>query len=214
MTRSFTIAKSEFLSLVQTKFFIIGMLMMPIIVGASIGFQVMAARRIDRDDRAFGVVDRTGALYGALEREATDRNQRMGRPPDQKGPHFVPQRLDVGGRPLDDVRLEASARVKRKELFAFVEIPPTVFSVEAADPIAYYTDTPSYDTLPDWLETTLGKQIAERRFQDAGIDAKLVDRLNRRVSVSTLELVQRGADGSVAAVDALVIFDGIGGDAA
>jgi ABC-2 type transport system permease protein len=209
VTRSLIIAKSEFLALVQTKFFIIGVLMMPVMVGASVGFQVFAETRVDRVERRYAVIDHTGTLYEPLAAAATTRNDEMGAGDTQKGPHLVPQRVDLASRPVDDVRLELSNRVKSKDLFAFVEIPARVFDAEAAESIGYYTDTPSYDTLPNWLQTTLGRQVNERRLQDAGIDAKVVEKLNRRTEVSRLGLVERGADGGVAQakrVDRLVTF--------
>ncbi len=209
MTRALTIAKFEFVALVRTKFFIIGVLMMPVIIGASIGFQILAARRVDREVRTFGVIDRTGALYGAIAQAADAHNREMGSGAAQRGPHFVARALPLNGRPLDEVRIEASQAVKAKTLFAFVDIPPTVFDAQRDDPIGYYTDTPSYDDLPDWLETTLGKQVADRRLRDAGIDAGLVARLNTPVGVSRLGLVQRNPDGTVAParkVDPLVTF--------
>ena len=209
MKRAITVGVSEFLSLVQTKFFIIGILMMPVLVGASIAFQVMAATRIDRDDRAVAVIDRSGALYAGLKKEADDRNQRMGTGEAQKGPHFPVRQIDPAGKSVDDLRLDLSNQVKRKEVFAFVEIPASVFDPESKETIGYYTETPSYDTLPDWLETTLGRQIAERRYRDAGIDAAVVTRLGRTTDLSKLGLVERNADGSVAAakkVDPLITF--------
>jgi ABC-2 type transport system permease protein len=209
MKRALTVAVSEFLSLVQTKFFIIGILMMPVLVGASIAFQVMAATRIDREDRAVAVIDHSGALYAGLKKEADARNERMGTGEAQKGPHFPVRQIDPAGKSIDDLRLELSNQVKRKELFAFIEIPAGVFDPESKDTIGYYTETPSYNTLPDWLETTLGGQIAERRYRDAGIDAAVVTRLGRTKDLSKLGLVERNADGSVAAakkVDPLITF--------
>jgi ABC-2 type transport system permease protein len=209
MKRSLIIAKSEFLALVQTKFFIIGILMAPVLIGASIAFQIFAATRVDAVERRFAVLDHTGALYATLARAAETRNAEMGTGDAQKGPHFVPEAVDVAGRGIDDVRLELSARVKRKALFAFVEIPAAIFDVERRESIAYYTDTPSFSPLPNWLQSTLGRQVTERRLQDAGIDAARVEQLNRRPEVSTLGLVERSAAGEVEPakrVDRLVTF--------
>ena len=209
MSRALVIAKSEFLSLVQTKFFIIGILMMPVMVGASIGFQVFAATRIDRVERRFAVIDHTGRLYETLARTAETRNNDQGSGASQKGPHFVPQPVDIAGRPLDEVRLELSSRVKGKEIFAFVEIPANVSDAERNEAISYYTDTPSYNGLPNWLQSALGREVTERRMQDAGIDLRTVEKLNRRPEVSTLGLVERGVGGHVVPakkVDRLVTF--------
>src|SRR5688500_11652583 len=98
MRRSLIIARSEFLELVQTKFFIIGILMMPVMVGASVGFQLFAATRVDRVERRFAVIDHTGSLYPTLSTAAAARNDEMGSGDTQKGPHLVPERVDPAGR--------------------------------------------------------------------------------------------------------------------
>jgi ABC-2 type transport system permease protein len=197
MKRSLIIAKSEFLSLVQTKFFIIGILMAPVMIGASIAFQVFASTRVDTSERKFAVIDHTGTIYATLAKAAETRNSDMGTGDAQKGPHFLPEPVDAAGRDIDAVRLELSSRVKSKALFAFVEIPASVFDAERNEAIGYYTDTPSFNPLPNWLQSTLGRQVTERRLQDAGIDSARVEKLNRRPEVSTLGLVERTAEGGV-----------------
>jgi len=54
MSRIFTVAQSEFTTLVRTKAFIIGLLLMPVITAGAIGFQVYAQRHSDREDHALG----------------------------------------------------------------------------------------------------------------------------------------------------------------
>jgi ABC-type Na+ efflux pump permease subunit len=104
--------------------------------------------------------------------------------------------VDLAGRPIDEVKLQLSDRVKAKDLFAFVVIPESVLDADAKpEPIEYYTETPSYEALPDWLDQRLGAQITEHRFSQASIDAKLVTKLTKRVEISTLGLVERTADG-------------------
>jgi ABC-2 type transport system permease protein len=92
-----------------------------------------------------------------------------------------------------------SDKVKSKDLFAFVEIPAAVVdpNVEKAPAIQYYTETPSYDRLPDWLETTLNDEITRRRFSSAGVDQTLVKKLSARADIQTMGLVTKKADGSV-----------------
>jgi ABC-2 type transport system permease protein len=122
----------------------------------------------------------------------------MGDGPSQKGPHFVPQLADPGGRSDDELHLALSEQVKRKDLFAFVEIPATVLDADTKESIGYYTETSSYDTLPDWLESTLRKAVSDQRFRRAGLDAEIVRKLNAPLDLSRLGLVQRTAGGVVA----------------
>jgi len=63
--------------------------------------------------------------------------------------------------------------------------------------IDYYTETPSYDDLPRWLQRTLSAEIARQRFQRASVDPDLAAKLGRSTPVSTLGLLVRSADGTV-----------------
>ncbi len=200
MSRIFTVAQMEFLTLVRTKAFIIGILMMPVLIGISIAFQVYAARQTDTDPRAFAVIDHTGALYDRLAEAAAAHNAEQGEGAAQKGPHFVASRVDLTSQSADAAKLALSDRVREKDLFAFVEIPGDIITAgpDADISARYYTESPSYDRLPEWLERVLNEEIARRRFTDSGIDPALVTKLNDRVDLSSFGLVERQVDGTVA----------------
>jgi ABC-2 type transport system permease protein len=70
-------------------------------------------------------------------------------------------------------------------------------NIEKVPAIQYYTETPSYDRLPNWLEQTLNAEIAKRRFETAGVDQTLVNKLSARADITTLGLLGRKTDGSV-----------------
>jgi ABC-2 type transport system permease protein len=199
MNRILIVATSEFLSLVKTKGFIIGIMMLPVLVGASIGFQIFAQKRIDRDDHKFAVIDRTGDLYAPLAQAALEHNRKFGDGAGQTGPHFTPTPVNPGGKSIDEVKLELSDEIKADRLFAFVDIPADIIdiSVTRSEPIGYYTETPSYGALPDWIESTLDKEVSARRFAKASVDPGMVAKLTRSTAVSKMGLVERNADGSV-----------------
>ena len=69
------VATTEFGSSIRTKSFLIGLLVMPIIMGLSIGLQMFMAKRVDTKPRTFAVIDRTGTLYPAIERAAKAYNE-------------------------------------------------------------------------------------------------------------------------------------------
>ncbi len=204
MNRIFIVAQSEFLTLVKTKAFLIGLLLMPIITAGAIGFQLYAAKHSDRDDHKFVVVDHTGVLTEPLADAANAFNQKNGEGAARTGPHFVMLPGDTAAAAnqnadAESYRLQLSERVKSKDLFAFVEIPAPVVdpNVEKPPVIQYYTETPSYERLPNWLETTLNEQITKRRFNSAGVDQALVKKLSVRADVQTMGLVTKKADGSL-----------------
>ena len=82
------VASTEFGTVVRTKGFIIGLLLMPILVGVSIGVQVLM-KRTDTRPRNFAVVDRSGWLYEPIEAAAKGRNEAMTKA-GKAQPAFVP----------------------------------------------------------------------------------------------------------------------------
>jgi ABC-2 type transport system permease protein len=198
MNRIFIVAQSEFLTLIKTKAFLIGLLLMPVIMAGAIGFQIYAQKHSDRDDHKFVVIDHTGVLYAPLSTAAAAFNQKNGTGAARTGPNFVPEAAPSAA-PDEAYRLSLSDQIKNKELFAFVEIPASVVdpNVETPPAIQYYTETPSYDRLPNWLEQTLNEQITKSRFSQAGVDQTLVKKLSTRAEVTMMGLLAKKTDGSV-----------------
>jgi ABC-2 type transport system permease protein len=197
MKRVLTIAQSEFLTLVKTKAFIIGIFLMPVLMFGFVMFMSYAERHADTETRPFAVIDGTGILYDAIAQAADVYNQKSGSGAGQSGPHFVPKRVDPAGRLLDDVKLDLSEQVKKKQLFAFVEVPANVLDAGQKATVHYYAENTSYERLPDWLRTTLNDEIAKRRFDQAGVDRALVSKLTSRTPLTTFGLVERATDGKI-----------------
>jgi ABC-2 type transport system permease protein len=199
MSRILTIAQSEFLTLVKTKAFIFGLLLMPVLMAGFFFFMSYAQDHIDVERRPFAVIDHTGQLYAPLRAAAEQRNAPFVSGDTRTGPEFVPSEIALGGRTVDEVKVDLSEQVRKKDLFAFVEIPAEVITATAGTvpPIHYYAENTTYEPLPNWLRTALNEEITKRRFDQAGIDQALITRLNTRTPLSTFGLLERAADGSV-----------------
>jgi len=191
------VASTEFGSAIRTKAFLIGVLVAPILMGLSIGLQVLVASRVDTRTRTFAVVDRTGALYPAIERAARAYNEQAA---DSQGklvrPRLEPSRAGEGA-PDDAVALELSDRIRRGALDAFVVIPAGALKPPApgaAPPVMeYHSDNPNDDVVRNWLAATVNAEVRLHRFRAAGLDLALVDRLNQPMGVDNLGLVERAA---------------------
>lgn len=199
MSRIFVVARTEFLAIVRGKAFIIGVLMVPALIALSIGFQIFAERRTDVAERRVAVVDRTGVLYDGLAAAAEEHNRETAPDGVRTGPAFVLERIDAADASNEALELRLSERVRDRDLFAFVEIPATLVdpSRTDSDQLRYFTETPSYSPLPQWLRSTLERQAAARRFEAAQVDSSLVERLSRSTTVATLALLSRAADGTI-----------------
>ncbi len=197
MNRVLTVAASEFLTLVRTKAFIIGIFLMPVLMGVFIFFMNYAERHADTEDRRFAVIDGTGVLFEPVARAAEAFNRQSGPDDARTGPRFLPEPVDLAGRALDDVKVDLSERIRKKALFAFVEIPATIIDSGRDVSVRYYAENTSYERLPDWLRTALNDEIARRRFDRAGVDQALVATLTARAPLTTFGLMHRTAEGKV-----------------
>ena len=115
MNKIWVVATTEFGSAVRTKAFLIGILMFPIIMGVSIGVQLLAARQVDSRPKAFAIVDETGELAQVITAGSEVRNGLMLADPKLKRALFQPETISISaqGKSLETVRLELSDRVRK-----------------------------------------------------------------------------------------------------
>jgi ABC-2 type transport system permease protein len=201
MRKILIVAETEFATLVRTKAFIVGILLLPVMMALSVGLARATRRVADDRDRTFAVVDYTGVIGGPLVAVARlfDPGSVLGdaRPGGRATSRFIPVQIDTAGRQHDELRIELSERVRSGELFAFVEIPANVMDPGGEGRIQYYSDHPSYAALPTWLRATANGVIINERFRRASIDRALVARLTKQAPVDNLGLFERTASGGV-----------------
>ena len=82
MRRTLLIAKRDFLAVVRTKAFLVGLVLAPLLFGGGfIGIAFLKAKP-DLGDKHVAVVDRTGALAAAVIQVVEERNACSTRRPD------------------------------------------------------------------------------------------------------------------------------------
>lgn len=199
MRKALTIAWSEFITALASKAFLVSIILVPGLMAGSIAFQRTMGQRADLEPRAFAVIDHTGVIYPVLEMTATVWNSGAQRPAGSRpGPKFIPSLVTPGDRPIDRVRLELSERVDKKELFAFVEIPAAAMQEGGRKtPVVYYSNAPSYNALPNWLDAVINQSINAQKLQAAGVNLMLLKTLNEKTPFESHGLPRQRADGSV-----------------
>jgi ABC-2 type transport system permease protein len=207
MKRAFAVATAEFLALVRTKFFIVGVLLVPIMISASIMFTNYADKNLGAEVHKIAVLDRTGVLFPAIERETTTSAPVPGAPinpenddPDATRPANVQVvQVSLQGKSADEVKLDLSKQVKDKTLYGFVDIPATLLDSAPGDSLSidYYTENLSNRVVPRWLGKAINSEVTRRRFEAAHVDRDLTDRLSRTTKITTRGLLVRATDGSV-----------------
>jgi ABC-2 type transport system permease protein len=63
--------------------------------------------------------------------------------------------------------------------------------------VQYHSNHPSYDVLPAFLESAVGRAVLAIRFKAAALDPRLIDRLTRAPELENLGLVERDTAGQI-----------------
>ncbi len=135
MRKVLVIAVREYLAAVRTKAFLISLIILPVMMGGSVAVQFLLKNQVDTREKRFAVVDRTPReqLYPLLAEAAERRNQQAIFDPQthkQVQPVFTFERVQPSAdtpEAINQQRYELSERVRRSELFGFLEIGAEVF---------------------------------------------------------------------------------------
>jgi ABC-type Na+ efflux pump permease subunit len=138
------------------------------------------------------VLDHSGQIEPALKAAAEQHNAGVeGKDGKATGPRFEPVPTEASAGPTDAALLALSDRVRKGELYAFVEIPAEVTRPGPGAEVKYFSDNPNDNALRGWLTTVVNDSVRASRFQAAGIDRNVADRLAIPVPVENLGLVAR-----------------------
>ena len=203
MRKTLIVAQSEFATLVRTKAFIISIVLMPVLMGVS--FLVVNRLKDAKDvrDRTFAYVDESGVIAPGLEAALAEWNASTGAGEIRTAARYFGEHVTAGGRSIEAVRLELSDRVRKEELFAFVEFPNDILNPDAGARIRYYSNHPSNLALPDFLRAATNRIVLAERFRAAAVDQALVTRLTRQARLENLGLFERDDRGGTRAARAV-----------
>ena len=200
MHRLLLVARRDYLATVRTKAFLIGLVVAPLLFGGSIIGLALFKDKPDTTDRRIAVVDATGAAAPAIIQAVEAKNAKETfdtKTGVQVKPRYVFEVVKPAGTGSAAL-LALSDRVRRKELFAFLEIgadalhPAT--SDDAAARVGVYTNAGGMgglDTTVRWMEGPIEEGLRRVRLGQLGIAPTHYEDLLAAVPVDTLSLVSR-----------------------
>jgi ABC-2 type transport system permease protein len=197
------IAAREYRAAVQTKAFVVSLVLMPLLMGGSIGVQVLLKRAEDQSVRRFAVVDRTpgrqvtAALAGALKRhnEVDALDPETGR---QARTTFDLVYIDPADPPAQ--RVDLSRRAEAGEFVGFLDVGPDVLGAAPAaapgaapDPrreVRYQSDKANDGGFARWADRAVNEVVQQHRFAAAGLSRERVLALQQPVRFRTKGLTR------------------------
>ena len=217
MRKILTVARREYNAGVRTKAFLISLFLMPLLMGGGFLAQLVLQDQVDIQEKRFAVVDRTPnrELVQALSHAAALRNKEQIVDPStgkQVKPVFTVEAIqpsDDAHDAINQQRFELSERVRRGEIFGFLDIGANVYEFGEAAPTAaapaappqldqlqirYQSASPTYDDFQKWARPILEHAIQETRFQSAGLSSPVVRSVLTPVMLVTKGLSERAAE--------------------
>ena len=202
--RIFLIAKRDYLATIRTKAFIIGLVVAPLLFGGGFLGVALMVNKPDIKERRIALVDATGVVAAAViqaaqEQSAKDLFDKTTHR--QLQPRYVFETLAPAADPKLQ-RLELSERIRHEQLFAFVEIGPTVLNgvlqaaPQTADdskpgPVATYTNAGGFDEASRWLSTSVNEGIQRVRLVQLGVGPDRLAGVLADVKVDRFGLLSR-----------------------
>ena len=215
MHKVLVVAAREYNAAVRTRSFVISLVLLPLIMAGSVLIQFLVKDQVDTRDKRFAVIDRTSEqkLVAAIEAAAKARNESeaihdkaTGK---LTGAPFIIERVPPSAdsaAPKDQQRFELSERVRKQELFGFLEIGADVVAygtaaapdaaptserrrrprpTGVADHLAlrYQSNTPTYQAFSNWAESVVNSVVQEMRYAKAGLPKDRVKALRQPVPV-------------------------------
>lgn len=188
MRKMMIVASREYQAAVRTKTFVIGLLIMPLMIGGSIAVQALFKDVVDTTDKRFGLVSRVGGfeLVEAFEAEVSLYNLKKifdanGK---QVKPRFLVEIIGPALDPPGDVaaqRLELSNRVRKGQLIGFLELlPPYANESDASGKklkvpqgaqvvLHYETNRPTYGDFTQFAQSVVTEFFRKKISKKAGL---------------------------------------------
>jgi len=203
--RILLIAKRDYLAAIKSKPFLFGLIVTPVLAGSGfIGLAVMKAKP-EIADRRIAVVDHTGIVTKALVETVQAKNakdifdNKTGR---QTEPRCVVESVVPNDADPTAQRLALSGRVRRHEIFAFLEIGrDALHAPESKDPeklspafrVDYYSNAAGIDETRGWLSGPVNDAVRRTRLAQLGIDPARFSEALAPATMQSMSLLARDA---------------------
>lgn len=195
MHRILLIAKRDYLQIVQSKAYLFGLILFPLLIGG--GFLIVAqSNKGNAREQRVAIVDHTGVSSAAVIQACEEASRKSAASAGlgvRAMPHFVFE--DLKPEPAERQQLLAlSDRVRKGELYMVLDIPSGALRPTddpKQDPVRYYSNTTGLDQLGLFLPDAVNDGLRRVRLEQLGVDEQRVPDILRNVPLVSMNLLSR-----------------------
>ena len=189
------IARRDYLAVVRTKAFIIGLIVFPILFGGA-GIATMLLRgKGGETDRRIAILDRTGTAGAAVVQAVRQKNQEVLIDKNtglQLNQPYEFETITADAAHIEDQRLELCDRIRRGTLHGFIEIGPDALHPKSSPPpaVGYYAGTGA-DPAQGWLAEAVNTGLRRARLAELGIAEASARDVTSTAPLESMNLIRR-----------------------
>ena len=202
MRKILLMAKRDYIESVKTKAFIVGLVVAPLLFGGGFLGLAILKKKPDLADKRIAVLDRTGMVAPVFLQLCEAKNAKDAyeeKTHVQIAARYVFENVAAAGDSQGQ-RLTLSDRVRRRDLFAFVEVWPAALhpgpdvkpeAKDAPPRVAYYTNAGGIDLTRAWLREPMARALRTVQLTQLGVDRGHFEELLATVPIDSLDLLAR-----------------------
>ncbi len=195
MRRILWIARRDYLAVVRTKAFIIGLIVFPVLFGGGGIAASLLRGKGGETDRRIAILDRTGAAGAAVAEAARAKNEEVMVDKNTGmvvNPRYAFETVAADSAHLEEQRLELCDRIRRGTLHGFVEIPPDALHprAHAAPAVGYYAGSGA-DPAQGWLGEAVNTGLRRARLAELGVSDENARDVAATEPLQSMDLIVR-----------------------
>ncbi|HEX5226604.1 MAG TPA: ABC transporter permease [Bryobacteraceae bacterium] len=195
MRRVLLIAQRDYLQIVRSKGYLIGLVLLPLLIGGGIFFASVTNRSGPKEQRV-AIVDRTGMAAAAVIDAWKDQDEKLQASragAARTSPHYSFE--EVKPEAGEQAQLLAlSGRVKSGELFMVLDIPSSALQPGAdakPEPVRFYSNTTGMDQSVNFMAAAVNDGLRRVRLRQLGVAESRIAGVARAVPLQPMNLLTK-----------------------
>jgi ABC-2 type transport system permease protein len=196
MRKIWIIALREYKEAVKTKSFILGLVLMPVLMGGGMAAFMIFRNKVDTDDLKMAVIDHSKIIRETFEERARYRNENeiFDKETGEKvKPAYILEFIQPDTVNAFQQRLDLSNRIRSGELHAFVEIGSSILHPDSTlenAMIRYYSEHSFMDDVRYWFSDPVNNHIRQLRINEMNLSPEETRDLFYHINVEGMGLVE------------------------